>query len=119
MQQACSLALRASSILSVRRCPRFRVKVNVRFSIAAGVKGDLLTSRAFLHFMDLRGLMSPHGLLLLFEVGARPPHDGVRRMERFNLLGALAAQDGRACGHYELTPPIVPVRTSSCRGRTG
>jgi hypothetical protein len=36
---------------------------NVRFSIAAGVKGDLLTSRAFLHFIDLRGLMSPHGAL--------------------------------------------------------
>jgi hypothetical protein len=36
---------------------------DVRFSIAAGVKGDLLTSRAFLHFIDLRGLMSPHGAL--------------------------------------------------------
>jgi uncharacterized BrkB/YihY/UPF0761 family membrane protein len=37
--------------------------LNVVFSIAAGVKGDLLTSRAFLHFIDLRGLMSPHGAL--------------------------------------------------------
>lgn len=25
---------------------------------------------------------------------------------------------GRICGRYELRPPIVPVRTSSCRGRT-
>jgi hypothetical protein len=31
------------------------------------------------------------GLLLLFEVGAEPPHDGMRRMERYNLSGALAA----------------------------
>ena len=37
--------------------------VYVRFSIAAGVKGDLLTSRAFLYCIDLRGLMSPHGAL--------------------------------------------------------
>jgi hypothetical protein len=46
------------------------------------------------------------GFLLLFGVDARPPHDGVRRMERFNLLRALAAARGRICGHYELTPPI-------------
>src|SRR6516225_9161241 len=31
------------------------------------------------------------GLSLLFEVGARPPHDGMRRMGRPNLSGALAA----------------------------
>src|SRR6266852_3572725 len=31
------------------------------------------------------------GLSLLFEVGAEPPHDGIRRMGRFNLSGALAA----------------------------
>src|SRR5215469_18219920 len=31
------------------------------------------------------------GLSLLFEVGARPPHDGLRRMGRPNLSGALAA----------------------------
>jgi hypothetical protein len=30
------------------------------------------------------------GLLLLFEVGAKPPHDGMRRMGRCNLWGALA-----------------------------
>jgi len=29
--------------------------------------------------------------LLLFEVGEKPPHDGLRRMGRFNLRGALAA----------------------------
>src|SRR5216683_3480638 len=34
--------------------------------------------------------MRPHGLLLLFEVGAKPPHDGMRRMGRCNLWGALA-----------------------------
>jgi hypothetical protein len=31
------------------------------------------------------------GLSLLFEVGVRPPHDGIRRMGRPNLWGALAA----------------------------
>jgi hypothetical protein len=31
------------------------------------------------------------GLSLLFEVGVRPPHDGVRRMGRPNLSGAVAA----------------------------
>jgi hypothetical protein len=36
---------------------------NGRFSIAAGVKGDLFTSWAFLDFFDLRGLMSLHGAL--------------------------------------------------------
>jgi hypothetical protein len=30
--------------------------------------------------------------LLLFEVGSGPPHDGVRRMARFNLWSALAAK---------------------------
>jgi hypothetical protein len=26
---------------------------------------------------------------------------------------------GRIGGHYELTPPVVPVRTSFCRSRNG
>jgi hypothetical protein len=30
-------------------------------------------------------------LSLLFEVGDRPPHDGIRRMRRPNLSDALAA----------------------------
>ena len=33
--------------------------------------------------------MSPHRALLLFEVGAEPPHDGMRRMGRYNLWSAL------------------------------
>src|SRR6516162_4999562 len=39
------------------------------------------------------------GFSLLFEVGVRPPHDGMRRIGRPNLSGALAAdkrQDQRA-----------------------
>jgi hypothetical protein len=56
-------------------------------------------------------------LLLLFEVGAEPPHDGIRRMGWHNLSGALAAGWQQSSGHYVLTPPIVPVRTTSCRGR--
>src|SRR5260370_20404366 len=31
------------------------------------------------------------GLLLLFEVGVKPPHDGMRRMGRYNLPGAITA----------------------------
>ena len=41
----------------------------------------------------------PTGLVLLFEVGARPPHDGMRRMGRYNLRDGLAAnqqQDRRS-----------------------
>ena len=53
--------------------------------------------------------MMPHGLLLLFEVGTKPPHDGVRRMGRYNLLGALAAEIGDGIGGpSKLTPPVVP-----------
>jgi hypothetical protein len=62
--------------------------------------------------------MTPTGLLLLFEVGAEPPHDGMRRMGRFNLWGALAAGRRRVGRRYELTPPVVPVRTFFCRSRT-
>jgi hypothetical protein len=31
---------------------------------------------------------------------------------------ALPMMVGRVCGHYELTSPVVPVRTASCRSRT-
>jgi len=58
------------------------------------------------------------GLSLLFEVGVRPPHDGMRRMGRSNLSGALPQISGRISGRYELTPPVVPVRTFFCRSRT-
>jgi hypothetical protein len=57
-------------------------------------------------------------LSLLFEVGVRPPHDGMRRMGRPNLSGTLAADCGRISGRYELTPPVVPVRTFFRRSRT-
>jgi hypothetical protein len=56
--------------------------------------------------------------LLLFEVGGKPPHDGMRRMERYNLWGVLAADQWRIGGPYELTPPVVPLRTFFCRSRT-
>ena len=38
--------------------------------------------------------MTSQGLVLLFEVGTWPPHDGFRRMGWFNLWSALA-DDGR------------------------
>jgi hypothetical protein len=40
------------------------------------------------------GRRRPTRLVLLFEVGMWPPHDGFRRMGRFNLSGVLA-DDGR------------------------
>jgi hypothetical protein len=55
------------------------------------------------------------GLSLLFEVGVRPPHDGIRRMRRLNLLPQIS---GRISGRYELNPSVVPVRTIFCRSRT-
>ena len=63
------------------------VSAKVCFSIAARVKPlpNLLPSCFVLRLMTLTGLV------LLFEVGAEPPHDGMRRMGRFNLRGALAA----------------------------
>ena len=38
--------------------------------------------------------MTSQGLVLLFEVGTWPPHDGFRRIGRFNLWSVLA-DDGR------------------------
>jgi len=44
-------------------------------------------------------------LVLLFEVGVWPPHDGVRRMTWFNLSGALAAS---AAGSAAVTNSCHP-----------
>ena len=43
--------------------------------------------------------------VLLFEVGVWPPHDGVRRMEWFNLLGALTAN---AAGSADIANSLHP-----------
>ena len=67
-----------------------------RFSIAANVKPRPITS--YRRCLALR-LTSHTGLSLLFEVGIRPPHDGMRRMGRYNLWDGLAAnqrQDRRS-----------------------
>ena len=48
----------------------------------------------FLPRLERRGQMTSQGLVLLFEVGTWPPHDGFRRMGRFNLWSVLA-DDGR------------------------
>ena len=63
-------------------------RLNVRFSIAAKVKLALKTSCRH----PLRsGPMIPHGALASLRGRCRPPHDGMRRMGRNNLTGALAA----------------------------
>src|SRR5438552_14061774 len=48
----------------------------------------------------------------------RPPHDGLIRMGRYNLTGALAA--GQQQDRQTLRPPspVVPVRTFYCRSRS-
>src|SRR3979411_3259364 len=63
-------------------------EVIVRFSIAARVKPrpDYLMRSPFCASAN-----DATGLSLLFEVGVTPPHDGMRRMERYNLSSALAA----------------------------
>jgi hypothetical protein len=48
----------------------------------------------FLPRLGRRWQMTSQGLVLLFEVGTWPPHDGFRRMGRFNLWSVLA-DDGR------------------------
>jgi hypothetical protein len=64
------------------------VAVRVGFSIAAGVKpwpDHRLLAR-------LRsGLVMPHGALASLRGRRQPPHDGMRRMEWYNLWDALAA----------------------------
>ena len=54
-----------------------------------GSSSGLMTSCG--HPFALRLLSGHTGLSLLFEVGVRPPHDGMRRMGRYNLNRALAA----------------------------
>ena len=80
--------LPAPALKSAPRRASWLRAVNDRFSIAASVKLALITSCC--HRFALR-LPRPTGLLLLFEVGAKPPHDGMRRMGRYNLSDALAA----------------------------
>src|SRR6516164_940645 len=88
----------AANPIGVRR--RFLTVVSPvtsdRFSIAANVKPRPITS--YRRCLALR-LTSHTGLSLLFEVGIRPPHDGMRRMGRYNLWDGLAAnqrQDRRS-----------------------
>jgi len=90
-------------------------RLSAGFSIAANVKPRL---DHLIPPPSWARLTCHTGLSLLFEVGVRPPHDGMRRMERSNLSGALPQIIGRISGRYELTPPVVPARTFFCRGRT-
>ena len=71
-------------------------RLSAGFSIAANVKPRL---DHLIPPPSWARLTCHTGLSLLFEVGVRPPHDGMRRMERPNLSGAVAAderQDQRA-----------------------
>jgi hypothetical protein len=59
------------------------------------------------------------GPYVLFEVGIWPPHDGFRRIRWFNLSGALADDGRQGLPPVRTHATLVPVRTSSCRSRTG
>jgi hypothetical protein len=79
------------------------------FSIAANVKPRPITS-----YRPPSWASAHTGLSLLFEVGVRPPHDGMRGWGG-PIFGAPWPQiSGRISRHYELTPPVVPVRTFFC-----
>src|SRR6266550_2254088 len=55
----------------------------------------------------------PHGALASLRGRRQPPHDGMRRMGGSICRAPLPLISGRVGGHYELTPPVVPVRTFS------
>jgi hypothetical protein len=63
-------------------------------------------------------LMMPHGALASLRGRRKPPHDGMRRWAVQSVGRPLPLISGRGGGHYELTPPVVPVRTFFCRSRT-
>ena len=59
-----------------------------------------------------RWQMTSQGLVLLFEVGTWPPHDGFRRMGWFNLWSALADDGREGLRSSTNSPhPSSPVRT--------
>src|SRR6266850_6163347 len=60
----------------------------------------------------------PHGALASLRGRRQPPHDGMRRMGGSICRAPLPLISGRVGGHYELTPPVVPVRTFFRRSRT-
>ena len=62
--------------------------LKVRFSIAASVK---LRPDYFMPLPFALRLMMPHGARASLRGRRKPPHDGMRRMGRYNLSGALAA----------------------------
>ena len=61
---------------------------NGRFSIAANVKPRVDN---LIPLPPCARRTCHTGLSLLFEVGVRPPHDGMRRMRRLNLSDAVTA----------------------------
>jgi len=71
--------------------------VGIRASLIGAVEVKLLLlSTVEVKLLLLSGRMgAPAGHSLLFAVGAEPPHDGVRRARRLNLLNDLGefAQD--------------------------
>src|SRR3954470_19276501 len=60
----------------------------------------------------------PHGALASLRGRRQPPHDGMRRMGGSICRAPLPLVSGRIGGRYELTPPVVPVRTFFRRSRT-
>jgi hypothetical protein len=66
----------------------------------------------FLPRLERRWQMTSQGLVLLFEVGTWPPHDGFRRMGRFNLCSVLA-DDGRQGLRTLRTHPTYRPREDS------
>jgi hypothetical protein len=78
------------------------------FSIAAYVKSGLIMSSYVPSSLDLPCRCAVTELVLLFEVGVWPPHDGVRRMEWFNLSGALTSNEAGSAAVANSLHPSSP-----------
>ena len=89
-----------------------------RFSIAIKVKNDLTTSSASCSDYRSTRSTSPHGALASLRGRRVAASRWGKKDGAVQSFGRPYRRDGRLCGHFELTPAIVPVRTYFCRGRT-
>jgi hypothetical protein len=91
---------------------------NIRLLYRGIRQGQSYFISLFLPRLGWRWQMTSQGARASLRGRHLPPHDGLRRMGGSIFGASLPMMVGRVCGHYELTSPVVPVRTPSCRSRT-